>query len=274
MKEPIYFLNGAFLPESECKITVTDLGLLRGYGIFDFFKAVNGNIIFLEDHLDRLAFSTQQLDLKVPYTKEELKTILSQVIQKNTHPLLGIKIIVTGGYSLDGYTPTNPNFIIIAKPFTYFNKPQGMHLMSLEYVRENPTIKTLNYAVPIQHLPQMKAMGADDFLYHKDGKISELSRSNIFIVKNNVIITPNNDVLWGVTRKNILTLAKNKWKVEEREVSLQEVFEADEVFTTGSTKKVTAITQIDQKLINNGNIGLITQQLLHDFEELEKTYLN
>jgi branched-chain amino acid aminotransferase len=114
MKEPIYFFNGQYLPESQCHISVNDLGLLRGYGVFDFFKVVNGHVIFQNDHLNRLEFSTAQLHIDLPYTRTELEDIISKIIQANPTPLLGIKIIVTGGYSVDGYTPTKPNFVVIA----------------------------------------------------------------------------------------------------------------------------------------------------------------
>ncbi len=273
MSNNIYFINGEFLPESETKISVNDLGLLRGYGIFDFFKAVNSKVIFLEDHLARLNFSCRQMGFEIPYNNEQLKTIIYKLIEQNSKPLLGIKIIVTGGYSLDGYSPTKPNVIMIAKAFNYIDKPKGMHLMTLEYIRENPTIKTLNYIVPIQHLPKMKAIGADDFLYHKNGIVSELSRSNVFIIKNNTIITPKEGVLLGVTRKNTIMLAQKKWAFEERDITLKEVLEANEVFTTGSTKKICAITKIDQTIINEGKIGEITLQLMANFEALEQSYL-
>lgn len=273
MTNNIYFINGEFLPENETNISVNDLALLRGYGIFDFFKAVQGKVIFLEDHLARLNYSCGQMGFEIPYSNEQLKKLIYKLIEQNTKPLLGIKIIVTGGYSLDGYSPTKPNIIMIAKAFNYIDKPYGMHLMTLDYIRENPTIKTLNYMVPIQHLPKMKAMGADDFLYHKNGIVSELSRSNIFIVKNKTIITPKEGVLLGVTRKNTIMLAQKKWTFEERDITLEEVLAADEVFTTGSTKKICAITKIDQTIINAGKIGEITSQLLANFETLEQSYL-
>jgi branched-chain amino acid aminotransferase len=266
----IFYVNGRYIPENEANINVTDLGLLRGFGVFDFFRAIDGKVLFLDDHLDRLEYSTAKFQLEMPHSRVKLKAIISELIQQNEAKLLGIKIIVTGGYSADGYSPTKPNFIIVAKPFTFFDKPSGMHLMSLEYLRELPDIKSLNYMVPIFHRPQMLAMRADDYLYHKNGLVSELSRSNIFIVKNEKIITPNANILHGITRKYMLKITKNNWEVEERDVKLTEALEADELFTTGSTKKVTAITKIDQKPISKGKIGPITTKLMELFNEYEK----
>ena len=116
----------------------------------------------------------------------------------------------------------------------------------------------------------MKAAGADDVLYHQNGKISESSRSNIFIIKNGKIITPLDGALFGVTRKHILNFAKNHFAVEERDVSTKEYFEADEVFTTGSTKRITAIVKTDNQLFSDGKVGIITEKLQNLLLEEEK----
>lgn len=270
--DTIFFINNQFLPETEANIHISDLGLLRGYGIFDFFRAVNGKVLFLEDHLDRFIFSASQFQLEIPYSREKLKTIIQDIIDQNKLPLLGIKLVLTGGYSADGYTPTTPNFLVIAKPFSFMDKPNGMHLMSLEYLRELPEIKSLNYMVPIFHRKKMLAIGADDYIYHKNGLVSELSRSNVFIVKNEKLITPSKGILHGVTRKHILKIAFNNWEIEERDMSFEETLAADEIFTTGSTKKVMAITKIDEKYIGDGQKGSITTKMEALFAKYESEF--
>lgn len=265
----IFYLNGAFVPEKEATINVTDLALLRGYGIFDFFRSVNGKVLFLEDHLDRFEFSAGKFQLPIPHSREKLREIIYRLIELNKGDLIGIKMILTGGYSTDGYAPTTPNLIIIAKPFTFLDKPNGMHLMSLDYLRELPEIKSLNYIVPIVNRPKMLEIGADDYLYHKNGYISELSRSNIFLVVNQKIITPATNILHGITRKHILKIAKYNWTVEIRDVSMGETMAADELFTTGSTKKVTPITKLDNQPVGNGKIGKITTELVKLFADYE-----
>jgi branched-chain amino acid aminotransferase len=270
MQEQIY-INGDILPAEQAKIHVSDLGLVRGYGIFDFFRAIDGKPIFIEDHLDRFENSARLMNLPIPSSREQLRDIILEIIRLNPHPLLGVKMIMTGGYSEDGYTPAEKsNLIVTGKPFSFKPADVGMKLMSLEYRREIPEIKTLNYIVPIRALQQMKAVGADDVLYHQNGKISESSRSNIFIVKDEKIITPLDGALFGVTRKHILNFAKNHFEVEERDITTQEFWEADEVFTTGSTKRVVAITQTDNQVFSNGKVGKITQKLQELFLAHEK----
>lgn len=265
------YLNGEILPSEKAQLHVSDLGLLRGYGIFDFFRAIDGQPIFIEDHLDRFENSAKLMGLPIPQSRDKLREIIHEIIRLNPHKLLGVKMIMTGGYSEDGYTPSpKSNLVVIGKPFELKPADVGMKLMSLEYRREIPEIKTLNYIVPIRAMQQMKLVGADDVLYHKDGKISESSRSNIFIVKDEKIITPPDGVLFGVTRKHILNFAKNHFDIAERDVTTQEFWEADEVFTTGSTKRIIAITQTDHQVFSEGKVGIITKKLQDLFLEEEK----
>ena len=256
------YLNGEILPTEKAQLHVSDLGLLRGYGIFDFFRAIDGQPVFIEDHLDRFENSAKLMHLPIPESRDRLREIILEIIRLNPHKLLGVKMIMTGGYSEDGYTPSpKSNLIVMGKPFEFKPADVGLKLMSMEYRREIPEIKTLNYIVPIRAIQQMKTVGADDVLYHQNGKISESSRSNIFIVKDEKIITPLDGALFGVTRKHILNFAKNHFEVEERDVSTQEFFEADEVFTTGSTKRITAIIETDNQEFSNRKVGNITKKL-------------
>lgn len=244
-KPEFAFINGDILPISEAKIHITDLSILRGYGVFDFFRAIDGQPIFMEEHLDRFEYSTSRLGLDLPYSRDFLRENILNIIRLNEHKLLGIKLLCTGGYSDDGYTPTLPNVMMLAKPFQLPQAKDSIKLMLLEHQRELADIKTINYIVPIVHLPQMKATGAQDYLYHKNGIISESSRSNIFIIKGETVMTPSQNILHGITRKNVIKIVQKHFNFEERDITLQEVFEADEVFISGSTKRVIPVQSID-----------------------------
>ena len=265
----LFYLNGQILPSEQAVLHISDLAFLRGYGIFDFFRAVNGKTIFIEDHLDRFENSARLMSLPIPESRERLREIIQELVRLNPSELLGIKLILTGGYSPDGYTPTTPNLVVIAKPFAFAPAKVGLKLMSLEHQRELPEVKTTNYAVPIFYLQKMKKAGADDFLYHRDGLITESSRSNIFIVKDEKLITPKRNTLHGITRKHIIQFAKNHFEVEERDVTIKEFREADEVFTTGSTKRIIPIAFVDNQPFSEGEIGKITQKLQSLFLEHE-----
>jgi branched-chain amino acid aminotransferase len=252
------YMNGEILPLADARLHITDLAILRGYGIFDFFKSVDGKPIFIEDHLDRFERSLELMGLDLPYTRSHLRDNILKLIQLNDANLLGIKLLCTGGYSEDGFAPTIPNLIMFATPFRFAKFEEGLKLMLLEHQRELPLIKTINYIKPITVLPKLKTLKADDVLYYQNGLVTEASRSNLFIVKNQKVITPKDDILLGVTRKHVLKIAQKAFETEIRPVTLKDLAEADEVFLTGSTKRVAPVIQIDNY---HYPIGKVTKQL-------------
>ena len=264
------YFNGQILTSEQTKIHVSDLAFLRGYGIFDFLRVINNKPIFIEDHLDRFENSAKLMGLPIAENRERLKEIVSELIKLNPHEILGVKLILTGGYSEDGFNPSEKsNLLVTAKPFTFNNPLLGVKLMSYEYRREIPEVKTLSYVIPIKMLPKLKEMHADDFLYFYNGLISESSRSNVFIVKNQKVITAKTGVLPGITRKYVIKACKGNFEVEERDVSLTEMLYADEVFITTSNQRIVSVTQIDNQIFNGGQIGTVTKKLQELFLKVE-----
>src|SRR5690606_3366282 len=102
-------LNGEIIPEDKASIGINDLAILRGYGIFDSFKTVNGQPVWLDDHLERFYNSAAELNLPVKYEHEELKQLLVTLMEKNNIPDSVVRMTLTGGYSPDGYNPGIPN---------------------------------------------------------------------------------------------------------------------------------------------------------------------
>lgn len=97
MSSNTVFLNDAFIVEAQASLLVTDLSIQRGYGIFDFFKTINGKPVFLDDHIARFYNSAQKMHLRISQTPEELKDIITELMQKNNLPDSGIKMTLTGG---------------------------------------------------------------------------------------------------------------------------------------------------------------------------------
>lgn len=261
------FLNGDILPYDKGTLHVSDLGLLRGYGVFDFFRVIDGKPIFIDDHIQRFFNSASALHLNLGYSAEDFKGFIKQLIHLNPHKLLGIRLVCTGGCSTDGYSPSEvTNCFMIAKPFVFQPFDVGLKLMTVSHQRDMPEIKTTNYIKPIQTLVKQRQSGMDDVLYHLDGKISESSRSNIFIIKDGVLITPKTGVLYGITRKKILEIAPNIMEVEVRDVLLTEVWNADEVFLAGSTKRVSPVVKVDDKEFGT---GVLTKKLYDALVDVE-----
>ncbi|PIQ21491.1 MAG: hypothetical protein COW65_08740 [Cytophagales bacterium CG18_big_fil_WC_8_21_14_2_50_42_9] len=128
----------------------------------------------------------------------------------------------------------------------------------------------MNYVTGIRLQQQIKEQGADDVLYHQNGVVTEFPRSNFFIVTpDNRVLTPPEDILKGITRKNVLELAGKKYQAEEGIVTLADIAQAKEAFTTSTTKRILPIVQVDGQLIGNGKPGVITLALLQDLIDLE-----
>ena len=269
MKDLICFSNNSFITLDEARIPVTDLGVQRGYGIFDFMRITNNIPLFLDEHLERFFSSAKEMRLPVSETKEKLKHIIAQVIIKNDLPDSGIRILLSGGTSPDGYQIVHPNLVIVQQPIIppsdkIFQK--GFKLVSFSHQRQLPHVKTTDYVMAIWLQPWVIEREADDVLYHQNRIVSECPRSNFFIVtKEKKIITPGRNILKGITRNVVLNLAvTNGMQVEERDISMDEIAHAKEAFITSSTKRIIPVAQVDDIIFEPCKQEDVTS-LLFDF---------
>jgi D-alanine transaminase/branched-chain amino acid aminotransferase len=231
-------------------VPVTDLLVQRGYGIFDFLRVANNKPLFIDAHLDRFFHSASIMRLNIPETRDQIKQIVAELIQKNQMSYSGMRMIIAGGDAPDGYTIEHPHLIIIQAPLAEpsLHLPEtGIKLATYNYQRQIPEVKSTDYLMAIWLQPWMKDQGADDILYHNNGIIRECPRSNFFLVtEQNVLVTPHEQMLKGVTRKNILSVCvANNIAFEERVVTMEEVKTAKEAFITSSTKRIIPVHQID-----------------------------
>jgi branched-chain amino acid aminotransferase len=259
------FINNTFTDAAQASILITDLSVQRGYGIFDFFKTVNGKPVFLDDHIERFYNSAKKMHLQVSQTPAELKNIIAELMQKNNLPDSGIKMTLTGGYSDDAYTlPAAQNLIITQQPLTIHHgfQTEGLTLVTYCYQRQLPEMKTLDYSMAIWLQPFIKENYADDVLYHYNGFVKETPRANFFIVTHQgEVITAKNDILGGVTRKNIINLRDSGLRITARDFTLEELYNANEAFITSTTKNIFPVLKIDGKEIGSGKAGKITAHL-------------
>jgi branched-chain amino acid aminotransferase len=146
--------------------------------------------------------------------------------------------------------------------------------MLYEYQRLLPTTKTINYVAGINLLPQMQATGTEDLLFHFGGYISETTRANFFIVKeDDTIVTAGEAILEGVTRKHTLLIARRHYKVEERALALDELQTAKEAFLTSTTKRVMPVVKVGDTTIGNGKPGEVSRRLFELLKKEEELYL-
>lgn len=271
MGEPVLYVNGGFVPESQASVAVSDLGLLRGYGVFDFTITYNREPFRLKEHLDRLQNSARIIELDLPWSKEELTGLIYETLQRNPGGEKGIRIIITGGESPDTFTPADqPTLIIMVKPSPVFPREfftDGVKVITFPAKREIPDAKTLNYVHAIRALKRARKEGAEEAIYASDGDLYECTGSSFFAVKDGRIITAGSHVLDGVTRRTVLELVNGRIPVEYRFVKVSEIQSLDEAFLTSSGHEVMPIVTIDQVKIGEGKPGPITKKVMELFGE-------
>ena len=270
----IVYFNDKFVNEEDALLHVTDMSIQRSYAIFDFFRTVNGVPLFMEDHLDRFYASASAMHLVISKSKDEIRTIVQELLQRSSLPEAGIRLLLTGGYSADGYHPGTSNLLIICnavKTATTNDFEKGFSVITYEHQRQLPHIKSINYLMAVWLQPMLKERQADDLLYYNKESITEFPRANVFIVTpDNKLITPARSILFGITRKNIIKLAADIMPVVERDIPVEELLYASEVFLTATTKKIIPVVKINDHIVGNGRPGPVTTKLFERFLQLQK----
>jgi D-alanine transaminase/branched-chain amino acid aminotransferase len=248
-------------------------------GIFDFFRVWDGIAVFAEDHIDRLQHSLKLTGLQTGVSNEQWKRWFDEMITINKADRAGFRVVVTGGYSEDGYTiPADKNIFMMLHhlpandPMQYEN---GVTLLTSSYQRDIPSAKTTIYIQSMHFQPQLKTAGAFEVLYHWKGEITECSRCNIFFIDNdNVIHTPGNSMLKGITRKQVIDIAsEEKITLREREIHMDEIASMRGAFLTATTKGVLPVVRIDGKEIGDGLVHPLAKKLQSLYEKRVNAYL-
>ena len=153
------YLNGEYIAREDAKLHTSDLSILRGYGVFDYFRYAARSPRFMEDHLSRFERSSAALGLPIPLSRKELAEVIQELIERNDRKDGGIRLVLTGGYAEDGYTPHSPN--LLALPYGFTPPPEnkyrdGCSVMLHNYTRQLPAAKTIDY-ITRKHLIALAA---------------------------------------------------------------------------------------------------------------------
>ena len=276
---PSIYVNGEILPQEKALIPVYDLGLLRGLGIFDYFRVLDGIPVFAEDHIERLENSLRIMDFETGLSAAQWHALFFEMIKAINVQRAGYRVVVTGGFSDDGYTiPEKKNIYMMLHGLPVDDPAlheRGVSLVSTGYQRDTPEAKTTVYIESMKVLPQLKKAGAFEILYHWKGEISECSRCNIFfITPEGNLVTPVKGMLKGITRKQVLTLAaEHNLVVEERAVHLEEVPWMAGAFLTATTKGVLPVIKIDDMVIGDGSVHPLAKKLQELYQQRVENYL-
>jgi branched-chain amino acid aminotransferase len=284
--ELLVYIDGNYYPKSEAKVSVYDHGLLYGDGVFEGIRAYEGVVFKLDEHLDRLYHSAHTIALEIPLTKEEMKRAVLDTLKKNNLRNAYIRLVVTRGIGDLGLDPrkcSKPTVIIITEPLIQLHseekKKTGITAI-ISWVKRDPVdattheIKSLNYLNSILAKIEANIAGVDEAIcLDKRGFVCEGAAENIFMVKKGEIVTPpiSAGALAGITRHVAMEMAKKLgYPVVERNITPNELFNADEVFFTGTAAEIIPVREINKRVIGNGKPGPVTQRLMEEFQRLTR----
>ena len=261
-------LDGQRVPHDRATVHVSDLGLRRGYAVFEIFRVEQGVPLFLEDHLARLARSADAVGLPLPRGIDGVDADVHALLGANAPDVTAAQILLTGGPSDDGITFRQPTCIVTAMTVApRATAPAGAKLITHRHTRELPEAKSTNYLTFMRLAAAMRAAGAIDVLYHDAVHAAECSRSALAIVQDGTLVTRRDGVLASVSMRQLLAVARERMPVEERTITLEELHDADEVLTTGSVRGVVPVNAIDGRPVGDGTVGPHARALFAAFAE-------
>ena len=261
------YLNGRIVSLADAAISPLDIGLLRGYAVFDLLRTVGGRPFMLAEHLLRLHSSAGVLGLAVPVSDEEIAVAIEELLALNGHEEATVRLVLTGGVSLDGmaFDPSTPTFLILTHelhelPAEIYETGSG--LRTNRHTRELPQAKTTNYLTMLRERNATSEAGSLDLLYHDDERVFEAASASVYFVREGRIFAPDAGVLWGTVGSLVLELAEPDYQVVRGEITLADALAADEAFLTSTTRGVVPIVRIDGNAVGEGVVGPVVRDLM------------
>ena len=279
------YVNGRYLRKDEASISIYDHGFLYGDGVYEAIRAYDGIVFKLREHVDRLYESAKSVKIEMPLAKDELGRIVVEVLKKNQLKNGYVRIVVSRGAGKMGVDPRNcpkPTLVVMAEPREplFGEKVKGISAIISSLRRTpswalDPRIKTLNYLNNI--LAKIEAIEAgveEAIMLNEQGYVAETSTENIFMVKHGLISTPHPSmgVLRGITRDVVIRIAKELgYPLEERSISVHELYNADEIFVTGTAAEVVPVVKVSGRVVGDGRIGPVFSKIAGKFRELARS---
>jgi len=280
--EEIVYLNGKLIPRSRAKISVLDYGFLFGFGLYETIRAYQGKPFRLDNHIARMRYSAEKLG--IPLKPAEIRQAVKDTIKVNGFADTRIRITVSIGEGT--ITPnlascTEPTVAVLVTDYhpPAPEKYQNGFKVIISSIRRNSHspvtyMKSANTMEAMLARQEARNKDKDEALFlNEKGFLTEASGSNIFLVKDGILITPRFEtgILPGVTRVVVFEVANQLGiKVREKNVRLDELLQADEAFITNSLIEIVPVTEVSGKQIGTGKPGPITKRLAKAYKELVK----
>ncbi len=277
------YVDGKLYAREDAKVSVFDHGFLYGDGVFEGIRVYDGNVFRLKEHIDRLYRSAKTIALEIPLSPEEMTAAVCDTVAANEKRDAYIRLVVSRGDGDLGIDPAKckrPTIVIIVAEIALYPKEfyeKGIALVTASVRRIpndsiDPRIKSLNYLNNILGKLDAKRSGAlEAIMLNHQGYVAECTADNLFFVSDGWVKTPDTmqGALSGITRGAVLELARDAgFKTAETVVGLHDLYNAEEVFMTGTGAEIVPVIAVDGRRVGAGVPGPVTKRLLDDFRRL------
>ena len=275
------YINGEFVELDQATVSIEDRGFQFGDSIYEVIKLYDGELFALEEHLKRMLTGIEEIGINLDYNIEELKEICQKVVAKNAkNPKVesgSLYIQITRGEAPRNHSfasdlaPTIIMYLLPAKSLDNQLRKEGVKAITVPDQRwDLCNVKSTNLLPNILSKQTAKQKNVKEaILVNEEDIVTEGSSSNVFIVKDGIIKThpATQIILGGITRDLVLALATNNFSVAAEKFTREDLYQADEVFITSTTKEVLGVVEVDNKIISNGKVGEITKELHTDYQD-------
>ena len=266
VSEPVVYINGEYLPQSQATVSVLDRGFLFGDGVYEVIPVYAGKPLRLTEHLDRLQRSMHRVSLKSPLTQQEWEEIFQTLLESNPGGDRSIYLQVTRGAApirdlsfSAGIEPTVFVMVNDIKPVDYAQLEKGIEAITVDDFRWKACdIKSVSLIANVMIRLSANERNVVDAIMVRGGLVTEGTASNIFVVHSGIISTPpkSDCLLPGITRDLVIELARaNGFTVKERDIKQGELETADEIWLTSSTREIAPVVKLDNRVVGDGAAG-------------------
>ena len=278
MSDNTVYLNGELLPIEQATVSVMDRGFLFGDGVYEVIPVFGRNMLRLNEHLQRLRNSLQLVSMQEPMSDAEWKQLFGVLLEKNPGDDRAIYLQVTRGVYPNRDLSIKPEYkatvfamVIQVKPVAMSVLEKGLRTVTVDDFRWHAcNIKSTSLIANVMLRHQASEAGVIDAILVRAGDVTEGTASNVFIVKQGVIITPpkSKHLLPGITRDLVLELAeKNAMQTGVRNIALAELEIADEIWLTGSIREIAPVIELDGKAVADGKPGAVWRRMIAIYQQ-------
>lgn len=283
--EPIVYINGEYLPQSQATVSVLDRGFLFGDGVYEVIPVFAGKPLRLTEHLDRLQRSMNKVSLKNPLTQQEWEEIFQTLLESNPGGDRSIYLQVTRGAApirdLSFSADIEPTVFVMVndiKPVDYAKLEKGIEAITVDDFRWKACdIKSVSLIANVMIRLSANEQNVMDAIMVRDGLVTEGTASNIFLVHGGSISTPpkSDCLLPGITRDLVIDLAlANGLTVEERDIKQGELETADEIWLTSSTREIAPVVKLDNRVVGDGVAGEYWKKVIALYQDYKQELRN